>query len=92
VILWAAWRVPCRAETPHLKATVEAFGKDDRFAMIGLSLDDSRSAAGQLSIQGAGPPTIGIAAERVKTVLRRPRRHQVEIRKDLEVRTTANRR
>jgi peroxiredoxin/uncharacterized GH25 family protein len=36
---WATWCGPCVAETPHLKAVYEAFGKDDRFAMVGLSLD-----------------------------------------------------
>jgi thiol-disulfide isomerase/thioredoxin len=41
---WATWCGPCVAETPHLKATHEAFGKDERFAMIGLSLDKERDA------------------------------------------------
>ncbi len=36
---WATWCAPCRGETPHLKATYDAYGKDPRFAMIGLSLD-----------------------------------------------------
>jgi RNA polymerase sigma factor (sigma-70 family) len=39
---WATWCGPCLAETPHLKATFEAFGKDKHFAMIGLSLDASK--------------------------------------------------
>ncbi len=37
---WATWCGPCRGETPHLKAVQDAFGKDDRFAMVGLSLDE----------------------------------------------------
>ncbi|HUK82733.1 MAG TPA: TlpA disulfide reductase family protein, partial [Verrucomicrobiae bacterium] len=41
---WATWCGPCRAETPHLKAVYEAFGKDDRFVMIGLSLDEAMDA------------------------------------------------
>ena len=41
---WATWCGPCLAETPHLKAAYEAFGKDDRFAMIGLSLDQNEAA------------------------------------------------
>lgn len=36
---WAVWCGPCVAETPHLKATYEAFKDNPRFAMIGLSLD-----------------------------------------------------
>ncbi len=36
---WSVWCGPCRGETPHLKAVWDAFGDDDRFAMIGLSLD-----------------------------------------------------
>ena len=37
---WAVWCAPCRAETPYLKDVFETFGANDRFAMIGLSLDD----------------------------------------------------
>jgi thiol-disulfide isomerase/thioredoxin len=44
---WATWCGPCVAETPHLKAAHEAFGKDDRFAMIGLSLDPEKDAPRQ---------------------------------------------
>jgi len=36
---WATWCGPCVAETPNLKATYDAFGKDSRFVMISLSLD-----------------------------------------------------
>jgi thiol-disulfide isomerase/thioredoxin len=41
---WATWCGPCVAETPHLKAAFEAFREDDRFRMIGLSLDPDRDA------------------------------------------------
>ena len=41
---WATWCGPCVEETPHLKATFDAFGADGRFAMIGLSLDRSKDA------------------------------------------------
>jgi peroxiredoxin len=36
---WATWCGPCIAETPHLKQTYDAFGKEGRLVMIGLSLD-----------------------------------------------------
>ncbi|HEV7924053.1 MAG TPA: TlpA disulfide reductase family protein [Verrucomicrobiae bacterium] len=41
---WATWCGPCVAETPNLKATYDAFGKDDRFVMISLSLDAEMAA------------------------------------------------
>ncbi|HEX4122366.1 MAG TPA: carboxypeptidase regulatory-like domain-containing protein [Verrucomicrobiae bacterium] len=41
---WATWCGPCVGETPHLKATYDAFGGGDHFAMIGLSLDNDPSA------------------------------------------------
>src|SRR5262249_21252295 len=39
---WATWCGPCVAETPHLKAAYDAFSKDGRFAMVGLSLDQDK--------------------------------------------------
>ncbi|HUA37789.1 MAG TPA: TlpA disulfide reductase family protein [Candidatus Sulfopaludibacter sp.] len=41
---WATWCGWCVEETPDLKATYEAFGKDKRFAMISLSLDSDSAA------------------------------------------------
>lgn len=41
---WATWCGPCVRETPHLKATYEAFGKNGHFVMLGLSLDETISA------------------------------------------------
>jgi peroxiredoxin len=41
---WATWCGPCVGETPHLKATYDAFGKNDQFVMIGLSLDENPAA------------------------------------------------
>ncbi len=40
----ATWCGPCVAELPHLKETCETFGKDVRFAMIGLNLDPEADA------------------------------------------------
>jgi len=41
---WATWCGPCRAETPHLKAIYDAFGKSQRFVIIGLSMDEAVDA------------------------------------------------
>jgi peroxiredoxin/protocatechuate 3,4-dioxygenase beta subunit len=41
---WATWCGPCVAETPNLKATYDAFGKDSRFVMVSLSLDPNVDA------------------------------------------------
>jgi peroxiredoxin len=41
---WATWCGPCVAETPNMKATYDAFGKDPRFVMLSLSLDPKVSA------------------------------------------------
>ncbi len=38
---WASWCGDCVAEIPRLKELHKTFGSDERFAMIGLSLDRS---------------------------------------------------
>jgi peroxiredoxin len=38
---WATWCGPCIGETPNLVDVFKRFGEDDRFAMIGLSLDNA---------------------------------------------------
>jgi thiol-disulfide isomerase/thioredoxin len=48
---WATWCGPCVGETPYLKATYKAFGANDRFAMISLSLDDQAAAPKQFAGQ-----------------------------------------
>lgn len=42
---WATWCGPCVEETPHLRAVFDAYGDDDRFVMIRLSLDSAVSDA-----------------------------------------------
>lgn len=38
---WATWCGPCIGETPNLVDVFKRFGDDERFAMIGLSLDNA---------------------------------------------------
>ena len=40
---WATWCIPCRAEMPHLKKVYDTY-KDQKFEIIGISLDQSKSA------------------------------------------------
>ena len=42
---WATWCGPCMAEVPNLKDVFDTYGKDERFVMIGLSLDRDPNAA-----------------------------------------------
>ena len=41
---WAVWCGPCIEETPFLKETYETFKSDERFAVLGLSLDPKEDA------------------------------------------------
>ena len=41
---WSTTCPPCLALTPKLKACYEAFANDDRFVMIGLSVDQDMKA------------------------------------------------
>src|SRR5262249_59983917 len=42
---WATWCRPCHGQTPYLKRMAEIYGRDTRFAVIGLSWDHSRDEA-----------------------------------------------
>lgn len=45
---WATWCGPCLAEIPELKSVHDRFGKDGRFAMLGLSVDADKEAPRKL--------------------------------------------
>jgi thiol-disulfide isomerase/thioredoxin len=42
---WATWCGPCIAELPNIKAAYDAYGKDPRFVMISISLDEKADDA-----------------------------------------------
>ena len=42
---WATGCGPCLGQIPYLKAVYEAFGKDERFVIISLSLDEDAETA-----------------------------------------------
>ena len=56
---WATWCTPCLAEIPHLKEVFEAYGKEGRIAMIGLSLDEEVEAPRKL-VAGRGIPWVQV--------------------------------
>jgi peroxiredoxin len=42
---WATWCGPCIEQEPYVRAVYEAFRNDDRFALVGLSLDEKPETA-----------------------------------------------
>jgi RNA polymerase sigma factor (sigma-70 family) len=74
---WATWCGPCLAEIPRLQAVHEAFGRDPRFVMLSLSVDEAIDAPRRFQekrklpwmqgflgegIQGAIPDRYGVRA------------------------------
>lgn len=41
VDFWATWCGPCKAEIPNLKDIHKTYGKDERFALVSLSVDNN---------------------------------------------------
>ena len=48
---WATWCTPCVAQLPQVQQLYETFGADDKFAMIGMSLDWDIEKAGNFLAQ-----------------------------------------
>jgi peroxiredoxin len=44
---WATWCGACVREAPYLKAVHDAFGRNERFVMVGLSLDEDIESPGK---------------------------------------------
>ena len=66
---WATWCGPCVAEMPHLKEVYEAFGKNEKFVMMGLSLDDNEDAPRKFAARHEIAWTQGFLGEWSKTQL-----------------------
>jgi len=64
---WATWCRPCIKEHPCLKATYDAFGQDDRFVMIGLSLDAEPTAPKEYAEKNGFRWIQGFLGDRSKT-------------------------
>ena len=50
---WATWCGPCVAEIPTLKAVHDRFGKDERLAILSLSLDAAKEVPRKLVAERA---------------------------------------
>jgi thiol-disulfide isomerase/thioredoxin len=74
---WATWCGPCVAEIPQLQAVHDAFGNDERFAILSLSVDEKLDEPKKFQekrklpwaqaflgggIQGPTPGTFGVRA------------------------------
>ena len=74
---WATWCGPCIGEIPQLQAVQDAFGKDERFAILSLSVDETIEAPRRFQekrrlpwsqaflgagIHGPTPDTFGVRA------------------------------
>jgi peroxiredoxin len=73
---WATWCGPCRAETPHLKAVYDTYGKNPNFVMLGLSLDKAVKEPKDYAIKEGVPWQQGFLGDWSKAML--PTRYGVE--------------
>ncbi len=42
--IWATWCPPCRAELPHMKSLFEHFKRNDKVAILSISVDQDKEA------------------------------------------------
>jgi len=52
---WASWCRPCIAQMPKLQTLYQAYSDDDRFVMVGLSLDHDSTRAKQAITENQWP-------------------------------------
>ena len=76
---WATWCGPCLSEIPHLQAVHQAFGRDPRFVLLSLSVDETIDAPRQFQAKRKLPWMQGFlgqgipARSRTATAFRRSR-------------------
>lgn len=68
---WAAWCEPCVAEIPNLRSLHERFGKDGRFTVISLSLDEDTDMVAAFQQKTAMPWTQCFLAEKERADITR---------------------
>ena len=72
---WATWCGPCIGEIPQLQAVHDAFGKDERFAILSLSVDEKIEEPQE--IPGETPAAVDAGFSR----RRHPRAHPRHVRR-----------
>lgn len=55
VDFWATWCAPCIGDMPKIKRALETYGRDGRFVVIGISLDDPSSTVKEFVGNGRAP-------------------------------------
>jgi len=66
---WASWCRPCLAQMPKLQSLYQAYSNDDRFVMVGLSLDHDSARAKQAITERQWPWIQALAGSMDESVI-----------------------